>query len=138
VVIEKVSGQTYRPTCRTTSSAAGPEHTGYDVSETILPSAPPATTARRQRAINTPVPGHALPYAAGSLYSTGDDLLAWDVALRSGKVDQPGLGDRHVHGLRLWLRLRPVPRPRDGKRYWSTRRHQRLTTDAGALSGRRA
>jgi CubicO group peptidase (beta-lactamase class C family) len=130
-VVEKVSGQTYRTYLQDhIFEPLGLNNTGFDLSRPLLPTRAAGYTAAPSGGSPTPVPGHALPYAAGSLYSTADDLLAWDLALQSGKVDQPGLGDRHVHRLRVRLRLRPVRR-RAGWQAASgpRRRHQRLRLD---------
>ena len=63
--------------------------TGYDVSDTILPGAPRATAMAGGKPHNAAFLAMTLPYAAGSLYSTVDDLLIWDQALHAGKAIKP-------------------------------------------------
>ncbi|HEX7945450.1 MAG TPA: serine hydrolase [Phenylobacterium sp.] len=119
VVIEKASGQPYAAYLQDhIFGPLGLKHTGYDVSETILPNRAAGYDKRAGAVINTPYLAMSLPYAAGSLYSTVDDLLAWDVALRSGKVISPAsvsamftdYGFKYGYGQFIEMR--------DGKRYW--------------------
>ncbi len=83
-VIEKVSGAPYDEYLRRTLfEPLGLKDTGYDWNNAVI--------ARRASGY-TPDGKHAayldmsLPYAAGSLYSTVDDLARWAEALESGKV----------------------------------------------------
>jgi CubicO group peptidase (beta-lactamase class C family) len=119
IVIEKASGQRYAAYLQDhIFGPLGLKHTGYDVSETILPNRAAGYDKRAGAVINTPYLAMSLPYAAGSLYSNVDDLLAWDIALRSGKVISPAsvtamftdYGFKYGYGQFLDVR--------DGKRYW--------------------
>lgn len=119
IVIEKASGQTYAAYLQDhIFGPLGLTHTGYDASETILPNRAAGYDRRNGKVINTPYLAMSLPYAAGSLYSTVDDLLAWDAALRSGKVISPAsvaamftdYGFKYGYGQFL--------ETRDGRRYW--------------------
>ena len=86
-VIEKVSGQTYEAYLRDhIFGPLGMAHTGYDVSTRILPHrASGYTLAAGGAATNAAYLSMTLPYSAGSLYSTVDDLLTWDQALYDAK-----------------------------------------------------
>lgn len=83
-VIEKVSGMPYDEYLKKNLfEPLGLKDTGYDWNQAII--------ARRASGYlpdgkNAPYLDMSLPYAAGSLYSTVDDLAAWAAALESGKV----------------------------------------------------
>ena len=81
-VIEKVSGQTYADYVRQRILAPlNMKNSGYDVSETVLPQRAAGYAPSPSGVINAPYLSMTLPFAAGSIYSTVDDLLAWDQAL---------------------------------------------------------
>jgi D-alanyl-D-alanine carboxypeptidase len=85
-VIEKVSGQTYQAyLANHLLMPLGLKNTGYDVSETILPLRAAGYSLSATGPRNAPYLSMTLPYAAGSLYSTADDLLAWDQALHADR-----------------------------------------------------
>jgi CubicO group peptidase (beta-lactamase class C family) len=89
-LIEKVSGQTYADYLKAhIFGPLGMSGTGYDVSEEILPRRASGYDFGPQGWRNAPYLDMSLPYAAGSLYSTVDDLLAWEQALFGGKVVSP-------------------------------------------------
>jgi CubicO group peptidase (beta-lactamase class C family) len=119
IVIERASGQSYAAYLQDhIFGPLGLKHTGYDVSETLLANRAAGYDKRGGNVINTPYLAMSLPYAAGSLYSDVDDLLAWDIGLRSGKVISPAsvtamftdYGFKYGYGQFLDVR--------DGKRYW--------------------
>jgi D-alanyl-D-alanine carboxypeptidase len=89
-IIEKVSGQAYADYVQThIFDPLGMHDSGYDSGERI--------TARRASGYasgpggwtNAPFVDMSVPYAAGSLYSTVNDLLIWDQALYAGKPLKP-------------------------------------------------
>lgn len=85
-VIEKQSGQPYADYLREhVFHPLGMEHTGYDVSADILPHR--ASGYRRENDVwkNASFVSMRVPFAAGALYSTVDDLLIWDQALAAEK-----------------------------------------------------
>ena len=85
-VIEKVSGQTYQAYLTDhVFNPLGLKNTGYDVSEAILPMRAAGYSLSATGLRNASFLSMTLPYAAGSLYSTVDDLLAWDQALHANK-----------------------------------------------------
>jgi CubicO group peptidase (beta-lactamase class C family) len=119
-VIEKVSGQTYAAYLQEhIFTPLGMKDSGYDLSTTILPRRAAGYDRVAGKAMNTPFLAMTLPYAAGSLYSTVDDLLKWDLALRGGKVISPAsvqamftdYGFKYGYGQFLDMR--------DGKPYWN-------------------
>jgi D-alanyl-D-alanine carboxypeptidase len=86
-VIEKVTGLSYRTYLQ--ENLFGPLlmcNTGYDDSTTILPRRASGYQCSSGRLENASYVAMSLPFAAGSLYSTIDDLLIWDQALSNGKV----------------------------------------------------
>ncbi|WP_297512147.1 serine hydrolase [uncultured Caulobacter sp.] len=86
-VIEKVSGQTYADyVTQHLLQPLGLKNTGYDVTTQILAKRASGYQSTRGGLRNAEYLDMSLPYAAGSLYSTVDDLLAWDRALTSGKL----------------------------------------------------
>jgi len=87
MVIEKVSGQAYADYVKTQILAPlGLSNTGYDVSGEVLPMRARGYDVRKGKAYNADYLDMSLPYAAGSLYSTVDDLAIWEEALQSGKL----------------------------------------------------
>lgn len=86
-VIEKVSGQTYADYVQEhIFTPLGMKHSGYDVTSTIIPNRAAGYTFGAGTWRNSPFIAMTLPYAAGSLYSTIDDLLIWEDALYADKV----------------------------------------------------
>ena len=89
-VIEKVSGQTYAAYVQDhIFTPLGMKDTGYDVATTILARRAVGYSVAGGKAKNAEFLAMTLPYAAGSLYSTVDDLLIWDQGLHAGKVLKP-------------------------------------------------
>ena len=89
-VVEKVSGQPYAAYLQDhVFTPLGMKDTGYDVSDTILPRRASGYSVAGGKARNAAFLAMSLPYAAGSLYSTVDDLLIWDQALHAGKAIKP-------------------------------------------------
>jgi D-alanyl-D-alanine carboxypeptidase len=87
VVIEKVTGKTYENQLR--QSILDPlemRDTGYDSFTGIIPHRAEGYRRVDGKLLRAPYLDMSLPYAAGSLYSTVDDLLKWDQALYGAKV----------------------------------------------------
>jgi CubicO group peptidase (beta-lactamase class C family) len=85
-VIEKQSGQPYADYLREhVFHPLGMEHTGYDVSADILPRRASGYSREKDVWKNASFTSMSVPYAAGALYSTVDDLLIWDQALAAAK-----------------------------------------------------
>ncbi len=89
-VIEKVSGETYADyVAKHIFAPLGMKDSGYDVSGMILRHRASGYQGSKNGWKNADYLDMTLPYAAGSLYSTVDDLLIWDRALVDGKILTP-------------------------------------------------
>jgi D-alanyl-D-alanine carboxypeptidase len=89
-VVEKVSGQPYADYLA--QHVFGPLHmtgSGYDRSDTVIPGRVPGYQHGADGFKNAPFLDMSVPFAAGSLYSTVDDLLAWDQALYAARPLKP-------------------------------------------------
>ncbi len=85
-VIEKVSGEKYADYLQKhIFDPLGMHDTGYDMARDIIPHRASGYNYTGAKWINAPYLAMSLPYAAGSLYSTVDDLLIWDQALYANK-----------------------------------------------------
>jgi CubicO group peptidase (beta-lactamase class C family) len=88
-VVENASGQTYSQyLAEHVFEPLGMRDTGYDDSATVLPRRASGYRVGDYWS-NAPYLAMSLPFAAGGLYSTIDDLLIWEQALSSGKVLDP-------------------------------------------------
>lgn len=114
-IIEKVSGKSYETVLKEhILDVVGMHDTGFDVSAPLL--------TKRASGYEKTVDGYenagyldmSLPYAAGSMYSTVEDLFKWDQALYEDKVMSksskdamftPGLSD---YGYGFIIRERPL------------------------------
>jgi CubicO group peptidase (beta-lactamase class C family) len=83
-IIEKASGEEYAGYMRKhIFEPLGMKNTGYDTQKAILKK---RASGYSPDLTNAPYLDMSLPYSAGSLYSTVDDLLIWDRALYAGKL----------------------------------------------------
>jgi len=86
-VIEKVTGKTYEEVlAENILRPLGMKDTGYDHHDTIIPGRAAGYSRDFDGYENAPYLDMSLPYAAGSLYSTVEDLSIWDQALYSDKL----------------------------------------------------
>jgi CubicO group peptidase (beta-lactamase class C family) len=86
-VIEKVTGQSYaRYLEDSIFNPLGLTDTGYDDGASILPRRAAGYRYLDAQWKNAASIDMSLPYAAGALYSTIDDLLRWEGALSGGQV----------------------------------------------------
>jgi D-alanyl-D-alanine carboxypeptidase len=86
-VIEKVTGHTYGEYLqRHVLHPLGMHDTGFDNSTTIIPRRAAGYRYFGGRWRNAAYLAMSLPFSAGSLYSSIDDLLVWDRALSSEKL----------------------------------------------------
>jgi CubicO group peptidase (beta-lactamase class C family) len=86
-LIEVVSGKSYERYLQDTFfTPLGMTHTGYDHPEQVLPERAAGYQPGPAGYENAAALSMSLPYAAGALLSTGDDLLRWYEALRQGRV----------------------------------------------------
>jgi CubicO group peptidase (beta-lactamase class C family) len=61
-------------------------NSGYDVNARVIPNRAAGYQANGDQLMNAPYIDMTIPYSAGSLYSTVDDLLLWDQALYTNKL----------------------------------------------------
>ncbi len=86
-IIEKVTGQTYEKVLREKIlDPLGMKNTGYDHHGTILEKRASGYEKTGDSYVNAPYLDMSLPYSAGSLYSTVEDLYLWDQALYTERV----------------------------------------------------
>lgn len=86
-VIEKVTGKKYAEQLRAAIlEPLGMNDTGYDTYTAILPHRAEGYQSAGGKLERAPFLDMSLPYAAGSLYSTADDLSKWDRALNGTAV----------------------------------------------------
>jgi len=86
-IIEKVSGKTYEQMLNEKIfGPLGMKNSGYDNHDPLIEKRATGYSKRGKGYINSPYLDMSIPYAAGSLYSTVDDLFLWDQALYTNKV----------------------------------------------------
>jgi len=94
-VIEKITGKGYADYLRQVIlDPLGMQDTGYDTQSTILKHRASGYSMSGATMINSSYLDMTLPYAAGSLYSTVDDLSIWDQALYTDKLLTPASKDK--------------------------------------------
>ncbi|HKP71004.1 MAG TPA: serine hydrolase [Pyrinomonadaceae bacterium] len=86
-IIEKVTGKSYADAVKEhIFTPLGMNNSGYDLAGPIIPKRATGYQRGPNGFINAPYIDMSLPYAAGSLYSTAEDLYIWDQALYTDKV----------------------------------------------------
>jgi CubicO group peptidase (beta-lactamase class C family) len=86
-IIEKVSGQRYETFLQENIfTPLKMANTGYDTHDRILKNRATGYSKRDDKIVNSDYLDMTVPYAAGSLYSTVEDLFAWNEALFSDKL----------------------------------------------------
>lgn len=86
-IIEKVSGKSYEQYLQETIlTPLKMANTGYDHGEVILKKRAAGYEKQGKKIINAPYLDMSIPYAAGSLYSTVEDLYLWDQALYTNQL----------------------------------------------------
>lgn len=89
-VIEKVSGMPYaRFVQENLFTPLGMKDTGYDTADAVIPRRAAGYERGKDGVTNAPFISMTIPFAAGGLYSTTEDLLQWEQALVAGKVIKP-------------------------------------------------
>jgi CubicO group peptidase (beta-lactamase class C family) len=110
-IIEKLSGQSYADYVRDHVFApAGMTHSGYEVSSALPAGYAQGFAILNDNWVKAPPLSMTLPYSAGSLYSTVDDLLRWEQALFADKVVSKASreemmtdhGNGYGYGLTMW------------------------------------
>jgi CubicO group peptidase (beta-lactamase class C family) len=86
-ILEHVTGKTYEALLKENILVPlGMNDTGYDHHSDILPKRASGYEQELAEVVNAPYLEMALPFAAGSLYSTVEDLYRWDQALYTEKL----------------------------------------------------
>jgi len=86
-IIEKVSGRKYAEFIREhIFKKAGMDHSCYDDTVSVIKNRARGYAIMKNEVKNASYLSMSLPYAAGSLMSTVDDLYKWNRALNSGKL----------------------------------------------------
>ena len=87
VIIEKLTSKPYaRVVVENIFKPLGMTNSGYDMPEPVLPKRAAGYQKRGSGYINAPYLDMTVPYSAGSLYSTAEDLYLWDQALYGEKI----------------------------------------------------
>ena len=82
MIIERVSGKTYADFLQANIfTPLGMSYTGYDNPSTIIRNRAAGYARQAGETVNAAYMDMTIPFAAGALYSTTDDLLRWDQAL---------------------------------------------------------
>jgi CubicO group peptidase (beta-lactamase class C family) len=86
-IIEKVTGKSYEQALKDNIlDPIGMKNTGYDHYGTLLPKRAAGYVKTVNGYHNAPYLDMSIPYAAGSMYSTVEDLYLWDQALYTDKI----------------------------------------------------
>ena len=86
-IIEKISGQSYEAFLQDNIfTPLKMMNTGYDTHDRILKGRATGYSQANGKTINSEYLDMTVPYAAGSLYSTVEDLFAWNEALFSDRL----------------------------------------------------
>lgn len=86
-IIEKVSGKSYEQYLQEVIlTPLKMANTGYDHGEVTLKKRAAGYEKQGKKIINAPYLDMSIPYAAGSLYSTVEDLYLWDQALYTNQL----------------------------------------------------
>jgi CubicO group peptidase (beta-lactamase class C family) len=87
LVIEKVSGESYAQFVKENLlEPAGMRDSGYDTHAALIHHRASGYTHGRDGFQNAPYLDMSIPFAAGGLYSTTEDLLRWEHSLFGGKI----------------------------------------------------
>ena len=97
--------------------AARHEDSGYDVTATVLPKRASGYEPRDGTHVNAPYLDMTIPYAAGSLYSTVEDLYLWDRALYTDKLLRDDLKKQLFTPGAAGLRLRLGDQESEARRW---------------------
>ncbi|MGI8897032.1 MAG: serine hydrolase [Pyrinomonadaceae bacterium] len=86
-IVEKVTGQTYEKALKERIlDPLGMKNTGYDHHANIIEKRSSGYQKTPEGYVNAPYLDMSLPYAAGAMYSTVEDLYLWDQALYADRV----------------------------------------------------
>ena len=86
-IIEKVTGKTYEQALKENIlDPLGMKNTGYDNHDPLIPKRASGYSKTPNGYTNAAYLDMSIPYAAGSMYSTVEDLYLWDQALYTDKL----------------------------------------------------
>jgi CubicO group peptidase (beta-lactamase class C family) len=86
-LIEKISGQTYSDFVQQNIfTPLGMKDSGYDSNSSIIAHRASGYTPGKSGSVNAGFVHMSIPFSAGALYSTTEDLLRWEQGLFGGKV----------------------------------------------------
>jgi CubicO group peptidase (beta-lactamase class C family) len=86
-IVEHVTGKSYETVLKERIlDPVGMKNTGYDHYDTILQKRAAGYAKTSDGYVNAPYLDMSIPYAAGSLYSTVEDLFLWDQALYTNSL----------------------------------------------------
>jgi len=86
-IIERVTGKSYEQALKESIlDPAGMKNTGYDLHDPLIPKRASGYSKTLDDYINAAYLDMSIPYAAGSMYSTVEDLYLWDQALYTDKL----------------------------------------------------
>ena len=86
-IIEKITGKTYEQNLQETIfTPLKMVNSGYDHSEVVLKNRAAGYEKEGKKIVNAAYIDMSIPYAAGSLYSTVEDLYLWDQSLYTNKL----------------------------------------------------
>ena len=86
-IIERVTGKPYEQVLKENIlDPAGMKNTGYDHHDTLIQKRAAGYSKTPDGYTNAPYLDMSIPYAAGSMYSTVDDLYLWDQTLYTDKL----------------------------------------------------
>jgi CubicO group peptidase (beta-lactamase class C family) len=86
-LIEKISGQSYKDFLQEKIfKPLSMQQSGYDMNSLIIPRRASGYALAPNGFVNAPYIDMSIPYSAGGLYSTTEDLLRWEQALFGGRV----------------------------------------------------
>lgn len=84
LIVERASGMPYADFLQTSIfRPLGMDQTGYDISARIIRNRAAGYARQAGETVNAAYMDMSVPYAAGALYSTTEDLLRWDRALNT-------------------------------------------------------
>lgn len=87
LIIERASGKTYAEFLRENIfKLLGMKNSGYDDSRSLIPNRADGYSWTGRSLVNAPYINMVIPFAAGAIYSTTEDLLLWDKALYTEKL----------------------------------------------------
>jgi CubicO group peptidase (beta-lactamase class C family) len=90
-LIEKISGASYEKFVQENIfTPLGMKDSGYDSNSAIIPHRAAGYVPSLNGPVNAGFVHMSIPFAAGALYSTTEDLLRWEQGLFGGKLLSPG------------------------------------------------